>query len=85
MPVYNAGKTILPIIKSILKQSYQNFELIIVNDGSTDKTLSLINSLNDSRIKIFSYKKNKGIVYAAFSGFCKFVFDYNFQFVVVKM
>jgi glycosyltransferase involved in cell wall biosynthesis len=71
MPVYNAGKTILPIIKSILKQSYQNFELIIVNDGSTDKTLSLINSINDNRIKIFSYKKNKGIVYALNYGFSK--------------
>lgn len=71
MPAYNAEKTILPIIKSILKQSYHNFELIIIDDGSTDKTLSLINSLNDSRIKIFSYKKNKGIVYALNYGFSK--------------
>lgn len=42
MPVYNGAKHISQSIDCILGQSYRNFELIIVNDGSTDETLSLI-------------------------------------------
>lgn len=46
-------------IKSILKQTYQNFEIIVIVDGSTDNTLEILKNFNDSRIKIFNIKRNK--------------------------
>jgi len=68
IPAYNAEKTILDTIKSVENQSFSNFEIIVINDGSTDKTLELISDLGDPRIKIFSYAngglstaRNRGI------------------------
>ena len=46
-------------IKSILKQTYQNFEIIVIVDGSTDNTIETLKKFNDSRIKIFNIKRNK--------------------------
>ena len=63
IPMYNAEKFIELTIKSILNQSYQNFEIIITDDGSTDKSIEIINSLNDPRIKLISDGSNKGISY----------------------
>lgn len=60
VPVYNCEKYIGRLIESVLKQSYSNFELIIVNDGSTDNTLNILNSYKDSRLKIIT-KKNTGV------------------------
>ncbi len=59
IPTYNAECTIKDTINSILEQSYKNFELIIINDGSTDATLNICKQFNDERIKIFS-QKNSG-------------------------
>lgn len=52
IPVYNGEKSISNTIESILGQSYSKFELIIVDDGSTDKTLSVIEQYKDQRIKV---------------------------------
>lgn len=60
IPVYNREKFIDDAIRSILNQTYQNFELIIVNDGSTDETLKKIEAYNDDRISIYSFNKNRG-------------------------
>ncbi len=57
---YNGEKYIETQIKSILDQTYQNFEIIIVDDCSTDNTVSVIKNLNDSRIRIFQNEKNLG-------------------------
>lgn len=55
MPAFNAEKYIAEAIESVLHQTYKNFELIIVDDGSTDGTREIINRYNDPRIiKIFS-------------------------------
>ena len=55
MPVYNAQDFIKESIESILNQNYQNFELIIINDGSTDKTHKYIQAyLEDNRIRFFN-------------------------------
>src|ERR1700712_3200957 len=60
MPAYNAEKYIAEAISSVLKQSFTDFELLIVNDGSTDGTEKIINSFNDSRIILIS-QPNKGV------------------------
>ncbi len=59
MPAYNAENYIQESINSILTQTYENWELIIVNDGSTDQTEQIITKINDPRIKIFT-QKNQG-------------------------
>jgi glycosyltransferase involved in cell wall biosynthesis len=56
MPVYNGEKFIDTAIQSILNQTYKNFELIIVNDSSTDGTEKIVKAFKDVRIK---YRKNK--------------------------
>lgn len=62
IPVYNASSFISKCIKSVLNQTYNDFELILINDGSTDNTLNICNTFakNDSRIIIIS-KKNEGV------------------------
>lgn len=52
LPVRNGEKYICQAIHSILQQTYEDFELIVVNDGSSDNTIKLINSFSDTRIKI---------------------------------
>ncbi|MCU8055572.1 glycosyltransferase [Shewanella sp. SM34] len=60
MPSYNSGKTISDAIQSVLSQTYSDWELIIIDDFSTDLTLSIINSFCDSRIKVISMESNSG-------------------------
>ena len=62
MPAYNAEKYIAAAIESVLRQNFRNFELIVVNDGSTDSTAGVIERLSetDSRIRVFHKIKNSG-------------------------
>lgn len=60
MPVYNGARVISPTVKSILSQSYKNFELIIVDDKSKDNTISVIKSFKDKRISVHENKINLG-------------------------
>jgi glycosyltransferase involved in cell wall biosynthesis len=71
IPVYNGEKTIQETIKSVLNQTFQSLELIIVNDGSNDETLKVISIIKDPRIKVFSYpnaglsaSRNRGLAHA---------------------
>ena len=68
MPAYNAEKYILESVNSVIEQSYQNWELIIVNDGSTDNTNTQLEKITDSRVKIHQ-QKNKGQCAAANAAF----------------
>ena len=61
MPVFNAQDTLTECLDSIFKQSLQDFEIIAVNDFSTDKSVEVIKSYNDPRIRVIE-NKNKGIV-----------------------
>lgn len=61
MPVYNAAPYLRLAIESILNQKYANIEFIIINDGSTDNSVSIIESYGDKRIKFIDFKSNKGI------------------------
>ncbi|MDV7785567.1 glycosyltransferase family 2 protein [Enterococcus gallinarum] len=62
LPVYNAESFIRKTLTSVLEQTYSNFELIIVNDGSSDNTKDICQEfeIRDNRIKLFS-KENKGV------------------------
>ncbi|SKB12238.1 Glycosyltransferase involved in cell wall biogenesis [Planktothrix sp. PCC 11201] len=71
IPVYNGEKTIQKTIESVLKQTFKDWELIIIDDGSQDSTVKIIREIEDSRIRIFSYSnaglassRNRGIDHA---------------------
>lgn len=63
MPLYNDAKFVTASIESILQQTYQHWELLIVNDGSTDNSKDVVLSFKDSRIRYFENDENRGIVY----------------------
>lgn len=68
MPVYNTEKYVKQAIQSILNQTFTNFELIIINDGSTDDSLKIIQSFDDKRIKIIQNQINQGISFSLNKG-----------------
>ena len=59
IPLYNKEAYIKQTLESVLKQSFTNFEIIIVNDGSTDCSVSIVDGFEDSRIKLF-HQNNQG-------------------------
>ena len=61
LSVYNAEPYLAEAIESILNQTYENFEFIIINDGSTDRSLKIIKSYDDKRI-IFISREKKGLI-----------------------
>lgn len=60
IPLYNKEKFIKNTLESVLNQTFEDFELLIVNDGSTDKSEAIVNSFSDRRIQYF-FKKNGGV------------------------
>lgn len=56
MPVYNQEQFVSIAIESVIRQTYKNWELIIIDDGSTDNTLKIISNFNDPRIRVISQK-----------------------------
>ena len=68
---YNRGTTIGESIKSVLAQTYTDLELIIVDDGSTDDSCSVIESIKDPRIKLYRLEQNEHISHATNYGFQK--------------
>ncbi len=68
IPVYNGEKTIQATVKSVIDQTFKDIEILIINDGSGDRTLEILNHLPDSRLKIYSFpnaglaaSRNRGI------------------------
>ena len=78
MPVYNAAQSVGRAIESVLSQSYGDFSLIIIDDGSTDGSLEAARSFTDSRITVFENGENRGIEYSLNRGMkaadCEWVF-----------
>ena len=81
MPVKNESQHINDAIQSVINQSYNNLELIIVNDGSTDNTSTIISSFKDARIILIdtkgvgknnafnlAYQKARGLFFCCFAG-----------------
>lgn len=64
MPVFNGANTIKFALASILRQSYENWTCVIVNDGSTDETKSILDSIKDTRFHIYHLDRNRGRGYA---------------------
>lgn len=86
MSVYNSADTIDYSIRSLLNQNHKDFDLIIINDQSTDNTLDIINNIEDKRIKLYN-NPDKGLVNALNYGLnicdCKYIArmdadDYSF-------
>ena len=73
IPMYNEEKNVIQIIRSIQNQSLEELEIVVINDNSNDKTLSLLKGLQkeDSRIRILTNKKNRGVLYNRISGALK--------------
>jgi glycosyltransferase involved in cell wall biosynthesis len=67
IPLYNKEHSIEETIESVLSQTYQDFELIIVNDGSTDNSMEIVSTIKDERIIIIT-RENKGVSTARNTG-----------------
>ena len=63
MSCYNHDKFVIDAINSVLNQSFKDFEFLIIDDNSTDKTFEIVNSFKDPRIKAFRNEKNFGMVF----------------------
>lgn len=71
IPVFNAERYLRQCLDSILNQTFKEFEVICVNDGSTDSSMDILKEYSDidSRIKVFDLKKNRGTLYARKTAF----------------
>lgn len=68
MPVYNGEKYLKEAIESILNQTFKDFEFLIINDGSTDNSVKIINSYQDKRIRLVHNETNLGLIYTLNKG-----------------
>ncbi len=68
MPVYNSRKFVAESIRSLLDQTFADFDLIIVDDGSTDSSTEIIAGFTDPRIRVLTNDKNQGIVFSRNKG-----------------
>lgn len=62
MPIYNGDKFLTEAIESVLCQTFTNFEFIIIEDGSTDRTFQTLKKIDDERVRIIRHPKNHGLV-----------------------
>lgn len=60
VPAYNAENTISRLVEAVLSQTYTKFEMIIVNDGSSDHTRKVVSKFKDVRIKYLEKKRGEG-------------------------
>lgn len=67
IPLYNKERFVFNTLKSVLNQTFTDYEIIVVNDGSTDHSISVIEQINDKRIKLF-HQKNQGVSVARNKG-----------------
>ena len=68
IPTYNRGTKILRAVTSVLRQTYGNLELIVVDDGSADETVALLESVRDPRLRLVRHQTNRGAAAARNTG-----------------
>lgn len=61
MPVYNRAHTVRESVDSVLAQTFEDFELLLIDDGSTDDSVAIIEAYDDSRIRLVRHEQNQGI------------------------
>jgi len=69
MPVYNGEAFLREAISSVLCQTFKDFELLVINDGSKDRSVAVIESVHDPRIRVIHNEVNKGLIYSLNKGF----------------
>ncbi len=69
IPVFNVEKFVAQTLDSVLSQSYEDIEVVIVDDCGTDSSMQIVQSYKDSRIKVVSNGTNRGLFYSRQSGF----------------
>jgi len=62
MPAFNAGRFIGASIRSVLQQEFGNFELLVIDDGSTDDTAAVVGGFRDPRVRLLRHEANRGLV-----------------------
>ena len=75
IPLYNKAQSIAETLRSVLNQTYKDYEIIVINDGSTDNSVQVVESIKDSRIKLFN-KPNGGVSSARNYGIQKAKYEY---------
>lgn len=75
IPLYNKGCYVSETIRSVLKQTHRNFEIIVVNDSSTDDSIEIISAINDDRLTLYT-KSNGGVSAARNYGINKAKYEY---------
>lgn len=75
IPLYNKAKSIEKTINSILSQTFQEFEIIVVDDGSTDSSAEVVKTISDNRIRLIQ-KENGGVCSARNRGIIEAKYDY---------
>ncbi len=75
IPLYNKENFITKTINSTLNQTFEDFEIIVVNDGSTDDSANKVEAINDKRVTLYTIK-NQGVSYARNYGISKAKTDY---------
>lgn len=63
IPFYNAEATLVDAVRSVFAQTFQDWELLLVDDGSSDDSLSIAQAVNDPRVRVVSDTHNKGLAY----------------------
>lgn len=75
IPLYNKSQSIRNTLNSVLSQSFQDFEIVVVDDGSIDNSAEVVNSVDDKRIRLIS-KENGGVCSARNRGIKEAKYDY---------
>lgn len=75
IPVYNCENYLANCVESVLNQDYENVEIILADDGSTDRTVEICDSFNDERVKVY-HKENEGPLMTRVFAFSKATGDY---------
>lgn len=75
IPLYNKEKSIQSTLKSILSQTFHEFEIVVIDDGSTDRSADIVNAISDSRVRLIR-KENGGVCSARNRGILEAKYDY---------